>query len=972
MELSGLYSSVQGRDRHRQARLRDDALRLVCRAQRELSASGRPVLHQDTGFGDILPCGRGLFAFDSPDEVADAISQIESDYEAHCRAAREIAEEFFAAHRVLPRLIEAAAAPLPHPFRRQGLPQRLHRCSARCRRASNRPASLHGRPRRQSEAFDRTDSPLLPSCPTMPRRSAQRRRQSPEAARLQSGGATAPVVSAVICTYRRYELLKQAIASLTRQNLDRSEYEILVIDNSPDPELSKRMAADYAPIANLRWITEETPGEANARNVAIAQAYSPVVAFLDDDAVARPGWLEAILRAFDRFGAEAAAVGGKVNPLWGAPRPAWLHDHLLAYLSVIDWGHETREIGRTEWLVAANLAFRVAAVQEIGGFNTDLGRRRGDQVLLSNCEADVVLRLRDRGYRVVYEPDAEVDHLASAERLSQTWMRRRVVWQAISDYLMDPTSHFNEAGNRWGELAAVANQRGRPEWPMPTVLAATEDPDEFDQQMTALRNQTMLMLSGFHGIALEPGAVSVEAQLSDVGASDPAPKGAEVSGTAPTSGSSEVTQILAQPQGDGSLPGPALREAEFRAFLDAWRERVPEAQRGYFDTHYRRFLFTLAAIPAAREGAAALGIETPEPLLFALWDLFGYSSVEGTVFDRPGPKPTTQRRGFGVNPKAGAFVQYNLDIERSPLPMPAESFDLVMAPEVVQHFSTDPNAFFFEVNRVLKPGGFLLLTTPNVACSENILRIFWRQVPNRYYYFRRDGARRHNLEYGPDLLKLAVENAGFAVMHMRDEFCWAQPRPEIIALIEQAGFPANFRGDDMLFLCVKTGEPRERLPAFLYDVTALPQTITAESATLAESAAIAEATAAEALHPPDFETRRKMRFEAYLRACRERLPEGQRGYIDVHRKRFLFTMAAIPPARYRASAIEMGTYGTFLLALRDLFGYERSRGRSSRARARKRRRCGMVSSPTHAAKNSCSITSISNAAGCQSRRGPTI
>jgi hypothetical protein len=73
-------------------------------------ASGRPVVHQDTGFPNWLPCGAGVFAFRSPADVIDAISRIDADYEAHCRAARGLAEEFFSAARVLPPLIEAAMA----------------------------------------------------------------------------------------------------------------------------------------------------------------------------------------------------------------------------------------------------------------------------------------------------------------------------------------------------------------------------------------------------------------------------------------------------------------------------------------------------------------------------------------------------------------------------------------------------------------------------------------------------------------------------------------------------------------------------------------------------------------------------------------------------------------------------------------------------------------------------------------------
>ena len=61
---------------------------------------------QDTAFGNILPIGRGLFAFRTMDDILTAIETIQSDYERHCRAAREIAEEYFAAENVLRSLIE--------------------------------------------------------------------------------------------------------------------------------------------------------------------------------------------------------------------------------------------------------------------------------------------------------------------------------------------------------------------------------------------------------------------------------------------------------------------------------------------------------------------------------------------------------------------------------------------------------------------------------------------------------------------------------------------------------------------------------------------------------------------------------------------------------------------------------------------------------------------------------------------------
>src|SRR5262249_30316496 len=64
-------------------------------------AAGRPVLTQDTAFGNILPTGRGLFAFRTMDDVLAALDAVASDYEGHSRAAREIAAAYFGPEKVL-------------------------------------------------------------------------------------------------------------------------------------------------------------------------------------------------------------------------------------------------------------------------------------------------------------------------------------------------------------------------------------------------------------------------------------------------------------------------------------------------------------------------------------------------------------------------------------------------------------------------------------------------------------------------------------------------------------------------------------------------------------------------------------------------------------------------------------------------------------------------------------------------------
>ena len=71
-------------------------------------AAGRPVINQDTAFGNVLPTGRGLFSFRTLGDVLTAVDAIESDYAGHRRAAREIAGEYFAAEKVLGSLCARA------------------------------------------------------------------------------------------------------------------------------------------------------------------------------------------------------------------------------------------------------------------------------------------------------------------------------------------------------------------------------------------------------------------------------------------------------------------------------------------------------------------------------------------------------------------------------------------------------------------------------------------------------------------------------------------------------------------------------------------------------------------------------------------------------------------------------------------------------------------------------------------------
>lgn len=91
---------------------KDQYTRLLCGWFSDRSAcylaNGRPVITQETGFSKFLPTGKGLFAFKTMEDILAALDVIESDYAGNCRAAREIAAEYFAAEKVIGSLMERA------------------------------------------------------------------------------------------------------------------------------------------------------------------------------------------------------------------------------------------------------------------------------------------------------------------------------------------------------------------------------------------------------------------------------------------------------------------------------------------------------------------------------------------------------------------------------------------------------------------------------------------------------------------------------------------------------------------------------------------------------------------------------------------------------------------------------------------------------------------------------------------------
>ncbi|MBW4615937.1 MAG: glycosyltransferase [Desmonostoc vinosum HA7617-LM4] len=238
-------------------------------------------------------------------------------------------------------------------------------------------------------------------------------------------------ISAIICTHNRDTYLGAAIDSLLRQDFA-AEFEVVVIDNG-SCDRTREVVEQRASDSRLKYVFEPTIGLSVARNTGAKVASADILAYLDDDAVASPNWLQVLYDAY-QDNSQLAIAGGKVTLLWpqGIQQPYWLSSGLAANLGLYDLGDSIvyiKQPGLTPR--GLNYSIRGAFLKEIGGFDPQLGRVGKN--LLSNEELQMTEFALQRGWQVAYLPQALVAHNVAPERLQRSWFLNRGWWQGISE-----------------------------------------------------------------------------------------------------------------------------------------------------------------------------------------------------------------------------------------------------------------------------------------------------------------------------------------------------------------------------------------------------------------------------------------------------------------------------------------------------------------------------------------------------------
>lgn len=285
----------------------------------------------------------------------------------------------------------------------------------------------------------------------------------------------------------------------------------------------------------------------------------------------------------------------------------------------------------------------------------------------------------------------------------------------------------------------------------------------------------------------------------------------------------KLAEAVAPPAAPESLSFANITEVleayafdELPAALGRPEPPIDTGLAGYLGTHWTRFGSTLAQLEGL-EVTSALDVGVFPPLVFQALLANQFPGVEMHALWE-GPDPYRQSvKARGDHPSFDITLEV-ANGERDPWPYADNSFDLVTGMEILEHLALDPYFFYCEAARVLKPGGHLLITTPNVVSHRGVWKALNNVAPYSFGIFVPSGGvyGRHNREYAPRELAMIGEAAGFETVRLQTFDVYDRHiEPEMAQMLVARGDDLSLRGENIQYLARKTGTPKG-VPANLY------------------------------------------------------------------------------------------------------------------------------------------------------------
>ncbi|MDR6196031.1 glycosyltransferase family 2 protein [Siphonobacter sp. SORGH_AS_0500] len=234
-------------------------------------------------------------------------------------------------------------------------------------------------------------------------------------------------LSVVICTYNRADLIGLALEDLTKQTLDTSQFEIIVIDNNSKDNTSEVVRIFTEKYPHIHYFFEGKPGRSIARNRGWREAKGTFVAYLDDDIRVDPQWAMALLGAL-RQQPQPLAVGGLVEPWYAETPPKWF----IPEFELRSWGEKAGYIPAHRapfGFAGGNMGIARSLLEKYRGFQEELGGG-GDHMPRMGEETDLFFRIykdhQAEADRIFwFEPAARIQHWTPARNWQVPYRMQR-------------------------------------------------------------------------------------------------------------------------------------------------------------------------------------------------------------------------------------------------------------------------------------------------------------------------------------------------------------------------------------------------------------------------------------------------------------------------------------------------------------------------------------------------------------------
>ena len=246
-------------------------------------------------------------------------------------------------------------------------------------------------------------------------------------------------ISIIVPTLNRASTLANALRSIAKVVGPSEAVEIIIVDNGSTDRTAQVCAgvAEQFPRQQWRYFNDGMPGLLTGRHRGANEARGGILAYLDDDILLAPTWLESLKEAFRD--PKVALVGGPSMPVFETEPPSWLEGfwtegeggRLCVPLSLIDSGSVVKPANPL-YVLGLNYAVRKKTFEELGGFHPDcipktLQRYQGDG------ETGLSFKIKDAEVQCLYHPGVALTHVIPASRLTAAYFEERGFYQGVCD-----------------------------------------------------------------------------------------------------------------------------------------------------------------------------------------------------------------------------------------------------------------------------------------------------------------------------------------------------------------------------------------------------------------------------------------------------------------------------------------------------------------------------------------------------------